>query len=103
MRADVQRFDSASSLTSSQRAVIEVKQPGLLDRYPRAYSAWSAAEDEHLRRLTEQGATATQLSDLHGRHPGSIRSRLKHLGVGGSVEPKRVGRGQRPVPSMSSE
>lgn len=49
--------------------------------YPNAYKPWSKAEDEKLIKLFASENTTKQLSSLLGRHPGSIRSRLKkHFG-----------------------
>jgi hypothetical protein len=49
--------------------------------YPNAYKSWSAAEDEKLIKLFGMENTTKQISNLMGRHPGSIRSRLKkHFG-----------------------
>ena len=49
--------------------------------YPNAYKPWSAAEDEKLIKLFGAENTTKQLANLMGRHPGSIRSRLKkHFG-----------------------
>jgi hypothetical protein len=49
--------------------------------YPNAYKPWSKAEDEKLITLFGAENTTKQLSNLLGRHPGSIRSRLKkHFG-----------------------
>lgn len=49
--------------------------------YPSAYKAWSEKEDEKLVTLFGAENTVKQISNLMGRHPGSIRSRLKkHFG-----------------------
>ena len=49
--------------------------------YPNAYKPWTTAEDEKLVKLFGAENTTKQLSKLLGRHPGSIRSRLKkHFG-----------------------
>lgn len=49
--------------------------------YPNAYKPWSKKEDEKLIDLFGAENTIKQLSNLMGRHPGSIRSRLKkHFG-----------------------
>ncbi len=49
--------------------------------YPNAFRPWPAADDDKLRELFEQGVGLEALSDQFGRHPGSIRSRLKkHFG-----------------------
>ncbi|MCA9348454.1 AAA family ATPase, partial [Candidatus Saccharibacteria bacterium] len=47
--------------------------------YPNAYKPWSGKEDEKLVKLFGAENTIKQLSNLLGRHPGSIRSRLRKL------------------------
>jgi len=49
--------------------------------YPNAYRPWSEADDAKLKASFESGEGLKQLSAAFGRHPGSIRSRLrKHFG-----------------------
>jgi ATP-dependent DNA helicase PIF1 len=49
--------------------------------YPNAYKPWSKKEDQKLIDLFGSENTVKQLSNLLGRHPGSIRVRLKkHFG-----------------------
>lgn len=49
--------------------------------YPNAYKSWSEAEDEKLKKLFSDGKKIKQLTEDFGRHPGSIRARLKkHYG-----------------------
>jgi ATP-dependent DNA helicase PIF1 len=49
--------------------------------YPNAYKPWSKKDDEKLITLFGADNTLKQISNLMGRHPGSIRSRLKkHFG-----------------------
>jgi len=49
--------------------------------YPNAYKSWAEAEDAKLIKLFAAENTVKQISNLMGRHPGSIRSRLKkHFG-----------------------
>ena len=51
------------------------------EEYPNAYKPWSEKEDQKLIDLFGAQNTTKQLSKLLGRHPGSIRSRLKkHFG-----------------------
>jgi ATP-dependent DNA helicase PIF1 len=47
--------------------------------YPNAYRPWVEADDTKLTKLFEDGKTVKQLTESFGRHPGSIRSRLKKL------------------------
>lgn len=49
--------------------------------YPNAYKSWQENDDVKLVKLWGSGNTVKQLSSLMGRHPGSIRARLKkHFG-----------------------
>lgn len=49
--------------------------------YPNAYKSWTDAEDNKLIKLYGSGNDIKKLSNLLGRHPGSIRARLKkHFG-----------------------
>lgn len=47
------------------------------NEYPNAYKPWSKKEDDKLIRLLNAGNTLDQLCRIMGRHPGSIKSRLK--------------------------
>jgi len=49
--------------------------------YPNAFRPWPDAEDKKLLKLHKSGSGLKELSQVFGRHPGSIRARLKkHLG-----------------------
>ena len=49
--------------------------------FPNAYTSWSDEDDARLMTQFEQGSTVDQLTQEFGRHPGSIKARLKkHLG-----------------------
>lgn len=49
--------------------------------YPNAYTSWSDADDARLLDLYGKGGQVADLTREFGRHPGSIRARLKkHLG-----------------------
>lgn len=52
------------------------------EKYPNAYRPWSEADDKKLVRLFSGGSVQVKkLTEEFGRHPGSIRSRLKkHFG-----------------------
>lgn len=51
------------------------------ESYPNAYKPWAEKEDEKLIKLFASENTVKQISKLMGRHPGSIRTRLKkHFG-----------------------
>ena len=44
-----------------------------------AYQPWTKKEDEQLIREQKEGKTTKQMSEIHKRTPGAIRSRLKKL------------------------
>ncbi|MEI6054097.1 MAG: AAA family ATPase [Candidatus Saccharibacteria bacterium] len=49
--------------------------------YPNAYKPWEAKQDALLKEKFQNGATIKELSDLLGRHEGSVTMRLqKHFG-----------------------
>jgi len=49
------------------------------ETYPHAYMPWSDADDEKLTKLFKKGKKTKELTEIFGRHPGSIRSRLEKL------------------------
>ncbi|MBV9271922.1 MAG: hypothetical protein JO165_12570 [Candidatus Eremiobacteraeota bacterium] len=58
----------------------------LRDRYANAGKAWTAQEDDELRRLFEAGNRVEQLAPLFARTPNGIRVRLERLQL---IEPQR--------------
>ncbi len=51
------------------------------EQHPNAYRPWSATDDAELKRRFQTGARIKELTASFGRHPGSIRARLKkHFG-----------------------
>jgi hypothetical protein len=53
------------------------------ERYPNAYRPWAEADDKKLVELFSDGKNINvkKMTDIFGRHPGSIRARLKkHFG-----------------------
>jgi hypothetical protein len=51
------------------------------ETFPNAYMLWREPDDKKLKELWSNGATVKQLTEKFGRHPGSIRARLKkHFG-----------------------
>jgi ATP-dependent DNA helicase PIF1 len=53
------------------------------ERYPNAYRPWAEADDKKLVELFSDGKNINvkSMTDIFGRHPGSIRARLKkHFG-----------------------
>lgn len=60
-------------------------------QYPHAYTPWSKADDQKLMDLFGDGKPKTikELTTIFGRHPGSIRARLKkHFGEDAVTELK---------------
>jgi ATP-dependent DNA helicase PIF1 len=49
--------------------------------YPKAYLAWSAAEDSNLKKLFSEGRRIQELSKTFERQPTAISSRLRKLGL----------------------
>jgi ATP-dependent DNA helicase PIF1 len=61
------------------------------ERYPNAYRAWAEADDKKLVELFSEGKNVNvkKMTEIFGRHPGSIRSRLKkHFGEDALTELK---------------
>jgi len=54
-------------------------------RIPRAYSAWSAAEDKLLQDQFTSGISIEELAERHKRSRGAIRARLVKLGLLGAA------------------
>lgn len=50
-------------------------------RYPRAYKKWTEDEDVRLKFEYGKGLGIQPLSEMFQRQPGSIRSRLRKLGL----------------------
>jgi hypothetical protein len=50
-------------------------------RYPRAYEKWTEEEDVRLKIEYGKGLGIRPLSEMFQRRPGSIRSRLRKLGL----------------------
>lgn len=51
------------------------------ETYPNAYRPWQNTDDEQLKQAFQNGKSIKELSDLLGRHEGSITMRLqKHFG-----------------------
>ncbi len=50
-------------------------------QYPQAFRPWKETEDANLKELFEKGKVPKEIAEALGRHPGSIRARLKkHYG-----------------------
>jgi hypothetical protein len=51
------------------------------EEFPNAYKSWEKADDEQLKQDFLNGVSIKEMSKKFGRHPGSIRARLKkHYG-----------------------
>ncbi|HTE21661.1 MAG TPA: PIF1 family DEAD/DEAH box helicase [Candidatus Limnocylindria bacterium] len=95
-QSDARRFEHLRELAKqrAQEAPEEKTaphQPGswnerlekMREKYPNAYRPWGKADDQRLMELFQEGheVTLKSLTDTFGRHPGSIRARLKkHFG-----------------------
>jgi len=53
----------------------------LREKYPNAGKAWSAQEDEELRRLFEGGNAVADVAPTLGRTPNGVRLRLERLNL----------------------
>lgn len=64
---------------------VNVKKPGPYDKlrenHPNAGKAWSAADDEELRRLFTAGNAIEDLCLLFGRTSNAVRLRLERLSL----------------------
>jgi len=73
--------------TKSKKGSLDTKKTGespiakLREKHPKAYAPWTGDDDRILSAMHEEGATTAELCDRFGRQPGSIRSRLRKLGL----------------------
>jgi ATP-dependent DNA helicase PIF1 len=49
------------------------------ETYPNAYRPWKQADDTRLLELHDKGRSVNELTEIFGRHPGSIEKRLEKL------------------------
>jgi hypothetical protein len=76
-----------SGTKSRKRSGDDMKKSGkspiekLRERHPKAYAPWTDDDDRILAAMHEEGASTAELCDRFGRQPGSIRSRLRKLGL----------------------
>ncbi len=91
---DAQRFAHLAEL-ARERAAAEAINPKpsaganswtdklakMREQYPNAYKPWSGKEDQQLSELfmDTKPKSVAELTKIFGRHPGSIRARLKKL------------------------
>jgi ATP-dependent DNA helicase PIF1 len=91
---DAEKFEHLRA-NAAQRAKEQAKQPKekaskgdwatrlakMREEYPNAYMPWAETDDDRLQQLYDEGKGVKELTELFGRHPGSIRARLKkHYG-----------------------
>jgi ATP-dependent DNA helicase PIF1 len=89
---DAKRFEHLREL-AAKRTELERNQPSkagitwseklakMREQYPNAYQPWTPEQDQKLSKLFLDGKdhTIKHLTEVFGRHPGSIRARLKKL------------------------
>lgn len=73
--------DDRPAVKSGQSLNWSDKLAKMREAYPNAYRPWGKKDDQELKELFGQGLGLKELTLAFGRHPGSIRSRLKkHFG-----------------------
>lgn len=79
-------FESFSNVLSKiLSTIIKEKDPAkksysfeeIRQKYPQAYSPWTAADDSKLEQLYCEGKKVDELSPIFGRNQGAIQSRIK--------------------------
>jgi len=83
LRANLGRRQVAPAAQSPKKAGSSWtdKIAKMRETHPNAYKAWSKAEDERLMNAFNADTNLQELTQIMGRHPGSIKIRLKkHLG-----------------------
>ncbi len=71
----------AYSVEATARKPSSRRMTAVRVEHPKAYSSWSEDEEEELSGLYRTGKPTKEISNLLGRKPGAIRSRLKKLGL----------------------
>lgn len=101
-QSDKQRFEHLRENIAKRQAELEANKdakPGtwtaklekMRQKYPNAYKPWSKADDNKLVKLFsgKKKVSVKEMTEIFGRHPGSIRSRLKkHFGEDSITELK---------------
>lgn len=72
-------FTWENTLSNAARKSLLERYPDLFTKAPRAYSAWTAEEDSHLRHLISIGLSIDSAAHALGRQVSAIRSRLSRL------------------------
>ena len=79
--AQTSRPKSRVAKTKTADSPWATKVEKMRQEFPNAYKPWSETDDAKLQVLFHDGKKVKELTALFGRHPGSIRSRLKkHFG-----------------------
>ena len=60
---------------------VEFKSLLLINGMEKGYQPWSNEEEQRLREEFHEGLTVKQISNIHQRTHGAIKSRLKKLGL----------------------
>jgi hypothetical protein len=68
---------------SSGFASIAERQAAVREHFPQAYTPWTEEADAVVRSLYSGQASIKKIADELKRQPGAVRSRVKHLGLGG--------------------
>ena len=72
---------AAASVQEGSGQNFKEKIEKMRETYPNAFKSWPPEDDDRLKELFTQGNDLTALSAQFGRHPGSIKARLKkHYG-----------------------
>ena len=90
-RTDAERFAPLVELAKQRKDEPEEKKKGdgnwhekiakMRETHPNAFKPWTAEDDDRLKLLFTDGKPLEELVREFGRHPGSIRARLKkHYG-----------------------
>ena len=72
---------TGSSASAGAGSFAAYKDKVITDGHTDAYQPWTKEEDQQLIRERKSGKTVKELSEIHRRTPGAMRSRLKKLGL----------------------
>ncbi|HSW74289.1 MAG TPA: PIF1 family DEAD/DEAH box helicase [Candidatus Saccharimonadales bacterium] len=67
----------AQAKNADKSVTWQEKLAKMRETYPNAYKPWSTEDDQKLQAEYEKGTKLKKLTDLFGRHPGSIMKRLQ--------------------------
>ncbi len=72
---------SNKKVNDKQASTWGEKLARMREQYPQAFRPWKEQEDKKLKELYRSGKKPIEIAEALGRHPGSIRARLKkHYG-----------------------